>query len=87
MKNRLIWKAEENLKTVLHSQSEAIGSRLHKKVIESHTRRESNERKTSADEMKEMGKIKNNCKKTKNTVAELNYTLLTLKNKEDIMEN
>lgn len=37
--------------------------------------------------MKEMGKIKNNCKKTKNTVAELNYTLLTLKNKEDIMEN
>lgn len=43
--------------------------------------------KTLVDEMKEMGTIKNNHKKTKNTVAVLRYTLLALKNKEDIMEN
>lgn len=87
MKNRLIWKAEENLKIVLYFQQEVIGFRFYKKVIESYVRRESNEGKILVDEMKEMGKIKNNCKKIENIVVELNYILLILKNKEDIMEN
>ena len=43
--------------------------------------------KTLVDEMKEMSTLKNNCKKTKNTVAELTSILLVLKNKDNIMEN
>ena len=58
---------QKKLKIVLRSKQEAIGTRLHKRVFESHIGRESNEIKSTVDEMKEMGKIRSNCKKTKNS--------------------